>query len=163
LSMGALLSLVVTARQRVRVEGLVLMAPVVQLRGRDAKALRALRFLPLFDVAPKWIVKKNVDIEADDVRAEAPLLPRYPVRAALELFAVQDLALAAEKGITCPSLVVGAVHDHVVDTDAAMALAHRLPFSRTVLLQRGCHIIPRDLDRALAITEACHFVEDLSR
>jgi pimeloyl-ACP methyl ester carboxylesterase len=80
-----------------------------------------------------------------------------------DLFELEDLARGAERRITCPSLIIGAVNDHVVDTDEVMALQRRLPFSRRVLLQRGFHIIPRDTDRAVALTEVAHFVEELAR
>lgn len=159
LSMGALLSMVLAARRVCRVDTLVLMAPVLAFAGRNAKLLRRLRALPVQALAPKWVEKTGSDIELPEVRAEAPLLPRYPLARAFDLFALQDLAREAEPRIACPSIVLGAVNDHVVDTDAVLALSDRLPFSKKVLLQRGFHIIPRDTDRALAITEICHFLD----
>ncbi len=163
LSMGALLAMVLAARHTRRVDGVVLMAPVVRLRAKDARALRRLRFLPVLAVAPPWVEKKSTDIEDDAVRATAPILPRYPLARAFDLFDLQDLARAAEPRLTCPSLIIGAVNDHVVDTDAVMALAGRLPFSKKVLLQRGFHIIPRDTDHAHALTEIAHFVDTVAR
>ncbi|MFZ5445880.1 MAG: alpha/beta hydrolase [Myxococcota bacterium] len=159
LSMGALLAMILAGRRTRRVDALVLLAPVLRFHQREARLLRALRFLPVFDVAPKWVQKSGTDIELDEVRAESPVIMRYPLARAFDLMALQDLAKAAEPRITCPSLVVGAAHDHVVDTDAALALADRLPFSKKVLLQRGFHIIPRDTDRALAFTEIHHFLD----
>lgn len=163
LSMGGLLAMVLAARFGTRVQGLVLMAPALKLRARDARALRRLRWLPGLDVKELWIPKTSTDIESDEVRAGAPVLPRYPLARVLDLFTLADLARAAERRITCPSLIIGAVNDHVVDTDEVMALQARLPFSRRVLLQRGFHIIPRDTDRAVALTEIAHFVEELAR
>lgn len=162
LSMGGLLAMLLAARHRARVNGLVLMAPALRLKGRDARALRRLRWLPGLDVKERWLEKKSTDIESDEVRAGAPILPRYPLARVLDLFALADLAHEAEPRITCPSLVIGAVNDHVVDTDAVLALQQRLPFSRRLLLQRGFHIIPRDTDRAVALTGISHFVEELS-
>lgn len=159
LSMGALLGLVLAARHRDRVKGLVLLAPVLKLAGKDARVLRRLRALPIPQVAPRWVEKKSTDIELDEVRAQSPVLPRYPLSRAWDLFELQDEARAAIPRVQCPSLVIGAVNDHVVDTDAVMELPKLLPFSRGVLLQRGFHIIPRDTDRAVALTEAAHFVE----
>ena len=97
------------------------------------------------------------------MRATAPVLPRYPLSRVFDLFELADLATEAEPRISCPSLVIAAVNDHVVDTRAVLALQERLPFSRRVLLQRGFHIIPRDTDRAVALTEIAHFVEELAR
>lgn len=159
LSMGGLLSMILAARHRGRVHGLVLMAPVVKLRGRGPAALRALRWLPVFDAAPRWVVKDGTDLEDDAIRATAPVLPRYPLARAFDLFALQQLAHDAERRITCPSLVIAAVNDHVVDSDAVLRLQARLPFSQRLVLQRGFHIIPRDTDRAVAISEIAHFVD----
>lgn len=163
LSMGALLAMVLAARNRSRVHGLVLMAPALRLEGRDARLLRALRWLPGLDVRETWLKKTSTDIELDEVRAQSPVLPRYPLSRVLDLFSLADLAKESEPRIGCPSLVIGAVNDHVVDTREVMALQARLPFSRRLLLQRGFHIIPRDTDRAVALTEIAHFVEELSR
>lgn len=159
LSMGGLLSMVLAARNRGRVHGLVLMAPVVKLRGRGPSTLRRLRWLPVFDAAPRWVIKHGTDIEDDEVRAAAPVLPKYPLARAFDLFALQQLAREAEPRICCPSLVIGAVNDHVVVTDEVFALQSRLPFSERLVLQRGFHIIPRDTDRAVAIAGVAHFVE----
>lgn len=160
LSMGGLLSMVLAARHP-RVRGLVLMAPALKLKAFGPRLLRRLRGLPGLDVREQWIEKKGTDIESAEARAGAPVLARYPLARAIELFALADLAREAEQRITCPSLIIGAVNDHVVDTTAVMALQQRLPFSRRVLLQRGFHIIPRDTDRAVALTEIAHFVEAL--
>ena len=161
LSMGGLLAMVLAARAGGRIHGLVLMAPAMKLRAPQARALRRLRWLPGLDVKERWLLKQGSDIESDDARAGAPVLPRYPLARVIDLFDLEDLARESERRITCPSLIIGAVHDHVIDTDEVMALQKRLPFSRRLLLQRGFHIIPRDTDRAVAFTEIAHFVEEL--
>ena len=163
LSMGGLLAMVLAAAHRARVQGLVLLAPALELKAREARALRTLRWLPGLQIKERWVIKKGTDIESDEVRATAPVLPRYPLARVFDLFELADLATEAEPRITCPSLVIAAVNDHVVDTRAVLALQERLPFSRRVLLQRGFHIIPRDTDRAVALTEIAHFVEELAR
>lgn len=163
LSMGGLLGMCLAARLPTRVQGLVLLAPALELRSPQGRALRRLRWLPGLDVKDTWLEKKTTDIELDEVRAQAPILPRYPLSRVLDLFELAELARHAERRIGCPSLVIGAAHDRVVDTDEVMKLPQRLPFSRGLLLQRGRHIIPRDTDRALALTELSHFVEDLAR
>lgn len=163
LSMGGLLAMVLAARFRGRVQGLVLMAPALKLRARDARALKRLRWLPGLDVKEQWIAKKGTDIESAEVRADAPVLSKYPLARVWDLFDLADLAREAEPRISCPSLIIGAVNDHVVDTDEVMALQRRLRFSRRLLLQRGFHIIPRDTDRAVALTEISHFVQELAR
>jgi carboxylesterase len=162
LSMGALLAMVLASRFRGRVNGLVLIAPALKLRSRQARALGRLRWLPGLDVRETWLTKKTTDIEDDEVRAQSPILPRYPLSRVVDLLSLADLARSAERRIDCPSLVIGAKHDHVVDTDEVMALQARLPFSQRLLLQRGWHIIPRDTDRAVALSAIAQFVETLA-
>lgn len=159
LSMGALLALLLAARHPARVKGLVLLAPAIRLGARDARLLKRLRFLPVAALAPRWVKKESTDLELDEVRAQSPILPRYPLERVLDLFDLQDEAREALPRVRCPSLVLASVHDHVIDPEAALDLARALPFSRAVRLQRGFHIIPRDTDRALALTEVAHFVD----
>lgn len=161
LSMGGLLAMILAGRSRGLVRGLVLMAPALELKGRDARLLKRLKWIPAFDLREYWIIKKGTDIESNEVRAGAPVLPRYPLARVFDLFKLAELAREAEANIGCPSLVIAAVNDHVVDTREVLALQERLPFSKRVLLQRGFHIIPRDTDRAVALTEIAHFVEHL--
>jgi carboxylesterase len=162
LSMGALLAMVLASRFQARISGLVLIAPALRLRSRQARALKKLRWVPGLDVRETWLTKTSTDIETDEVRAQSPILPRYPLSRVLDLLELADLARHAERRINCPSLVIGAKHDHVVDTDEVMALQSRLPFSQRLLLQRGFHIIPRDTDRAPALSAIAHFVESVT-
>jgi carboxylesterase len=159
LSMGGLLAMILAARRMVRVDGLVLMAPVLGFHARNARALRRLRFLPLEGLLDTWVKKKGTDIEDEEIRAQSPVLWRYPLSRAYDLMELQDLARDAEPRITCPSLVLAARNDHVVDTQKVISLSQRLPFSRLLELQRGFHIIPRDTDRAIALSAIAQFVD----
>ncbi len=161
LSMGALLGVVVAAERAERVRGLVLLAPVARLQRLSARVLRLTRGTGLPRLLPKWVEKHGTDLELDEERAAAPLLPRYPLASALELFRLQDLAEARAPQVTCPSLLIAAARDHVVDLRGVELLQRRLRGSRLVVLQRGYHIIPRDRDRALAATETAEFLDGL--
>lgn len=163
LSMGGLLAMVLAARFPARVQGLVLLAPAMRLKSPQAHALRAVRHLPLFELKNHWLAKHGSDIEAEEIRVQAPLLPKYPLNRVLDLFELQDIASDAERRINCPSLIIGAVNDHTVETAEVMALHQRLPFSRKVLLQRGFHQVARDSDRALVATEVAHFIDEIAR
>ena len=163
LSMGALLGTLLAARHPSRVAGLALMAPVVQVKRGGARVLRALRRFPLRGLVPEWVTKDSTDVELDAVRADAPLMPRYPLARVLDLFTLQDLVSDALEDVRCPSVVLAARNDHVVDFEAVTAFQSRLPRSRLVTLQRGFHIIPRDTDRAVAITEVAEFFDRVSR
>lgn len=159
LSMGGLLSMLLAARNAALVRAMVLLAPALRLQGFGATALNTVRRAALLDAAPQWLSKAGVDLEDDDARAEAPVLPRYPLKRVLDLFTLQRWARDAVPRLTCPSLVVAAVHDHVVQLDPILALQARLPFSEKLVLQRGYHQVVRDTDRALAITRVAHFLE----
>jgi carboxylesterase len=161
LSMGALLALLLAARRPQGVAGLVLLAPVVRLRRLGARLLRALRATPLRRAFPAWVSKHTTDLSLDEERLRAPLLARYPLARALDLFALQDLAEAAVPQVACPVLALAAAHDHVVALAGVEALVRRLPHGRLVVLQRGWHIIPRDADRALASACTADFLEEL--
>ena len=165
LSMGGLLSVLLAARHPSRVSGLALMAPVVAVRRGGARFLKRLRHLPigLRGLVPEWVTKDTTDIELDDVRAESPLMPRYPLARVLDLFTLQDLVSDALPDVRCDSVVLAAKGDHVVDYDSVCRFQARLPRSRLVTLQRGFHIIPRDVDRAVAITAIAEFFDSVAR
>lgn len=106
--------------------------------------------------------KSAVDLEDAAARAEAPLMARYPLARAFDLFALQDTAREAWPRTTAPALVAASVHDHVVDFGAVEALRHARPGVRFVRLQRGFHQLCRDRDRALVIAEAAAFVDEVA-
>ena len=162
LSMGALLGVVAAARRAAAVRGLVLLAPVARLRRPSARLLRALRKTGVPALLPAWVRKHTTDLELDDERAAAPILPRYPLARVLDLFALQDLADELAPRVACPALVFAAASDHVVDLRGVEALQRRLARSRLVVLQRGFHIIPRDRDRATVATETAEFLDTLA-
>ena len=161
LSMGALLGVIVAARRVDQVRGLVLLAPVARLRAPAARLLRLVRKTALPRLLPAWLEKRTIDLELDDERAAAPILPRYPLASVLDLFRVQDLAEALAPQVRCPALLIAAASDHVVDFRGVEGLQRRLCNSRLVVLQRGFHIIPRDRDRALAATETAELLDGL--
>ncbi|MEW5742557.1 MAG: alpha/beta fold hydrolase [Myxococcota bacterium] len=162
LSMGALLATLLAARHPSRVRGLGLMAPVVQVRRGGARFLRVVRRLPLRGLLPEWVKKETTDIELDEVRAESPLMPRYPLARVLDLFSLQDLVFDSLQDVRCDSVVLASRNDRVVDFEAVADFQRRLPRSRLVTLQRGRHIIPRDADRALAITTLADFFDGVA-
>ena len=161
LSMGSLLALLLASRRPADVTGLVLLAPVVRFRAWNVRLLRAVRTTPLRRAFPRWVHKRTTDLSLPEARDEAPLLRRYPLARVLDLLTVQDLAWLAVPRVQCPALVVAAAHDHVVALSGVEELAQRLQRARLVVLQRGWHIVPRDADRALAITEAATFLDAL--
>lgn len=163
LSMGGLLGVLLAARYPSRVSGLALLAPVVAVKRGGARLLRRVRRLPVRGLFPEWVTKETTDIELDEVRAQSPLMRRYPLTRVLDLFTLQDLVSDSLRDVHCDCLVLAARNDHVVDYEAVRAFQQRLPRSRLVTLQRGFHIIPRDVDRAVAITEVAEFFDRVAR
>jgi carboxylesterase len=160
LSMGALLGLLLAERHGARVSRLVLMAPVMKVRQRGGRVLSAMGPLVAEGLTSRWIQKKTTDLEDDEARARAPVLPRYPVARLFDLFELQRLAQRAASRVTSPTLIAAAVNDHVVDFGSIEALHRDVPGSRLLVLQRGFHILPQDVDRARLLTEVAEFVDD---
>jgi carboxylesterase len=159
LSMGGLLGLILAAREAERVRRLVVMAPVLQLRAGPGRWLHRFRHTPLAHAVPTWFKKAPPDLEDEVMRAQAPSPERFPVARVLDLFSLQDLAKRAISSVRCPTLIFAATNDHVVDPGALDDLHAALPSSRLVRLQRGYHVIPRDLERARVISETAEFLD----
>ncbi|MBS1149265.1 MAG: alpha/beta fold family hydrolase [Myxococcaceae bacterium] len=162
LSMGALLGMLLAARHPQRVSGLALMAPVWKLRPLDGRLLRRLRWLPIAEWTGLWVKKSTTDIEDVAARADAPILPRYPLARLYDLFTIQDHARQVVTQVHCPTLVAAAEQDHVVDFRSVQRLVSALPRARLLTLRRGFHILPRDNDRALLAHEVAGFFDGLA-
>jgi esterase/lipase len=52
------------------------------------------------------------------------------------------------------------VHDHVVQFESVEALHASMPGSRWLVLQRGFHILPHDVDRARLMAEVAEFIDE---
>lgn len=164
LSMGALLGVLLAARQPERVAGLALVAPALRFRGPTMFALKRLRRYPLLEWARPWIEKNGTDIQSPEALAEAPVLPAFPSARLQDMWALQEAALAALPRVRCPTLVAVAVQDHVVDPEGGKLLVQRLtaaPSVRFIHIQEGFHIIPRDAGGPLLCEEVGGFFERL--
>jgi carboxylesterase len=159
LSMGALLALLLAARFPERVGAVALLAPALKLQSRGARVLEVLKVVRRHPFDSLWVKKAGSDIEDDEVRARAPLLPRYPAARLRDVFALQRLAPAAAARVSCPALVVVAEQDHVIDVAAARALPRAMHNATLVTLQRGFHQVARDTDRARTAAEVGGFFD----
>lgn len=159
LSMGGLLAMILAARHGPRISKVVLMAPAMKLRAIETKLLRLVRHRRLGLLKAQWVKKEGTDIEDDTVRAQAPVLARYPLSRLFDLFTLQDVAQLIVPLVTQPTLIAAAVHDHVVALDSIKRLHRQILTSRFLLLQRGFHIVPRDTDRALLLAEISEFLD----
>lgn len=161
LSMGALLGMLLAAASPEKVKGLALVAPVWKLRPLDGRILARLRWLPLPRWTGYWVKKTSTDIEDTAARADAPILPKFPLARLYDLFTVQEHARAVVPRVRCPALVAAALHDHVVDYPSVVKLSQQLPRGTLLTLRQGFHIAPRDTDRATLADAVSSFFDGL--
>ncbi len=161
LSVGALLALRLAARHPEAVRALALMAPAVRFRGPRMFLVRQLARTPLLEWTRPWVAKTGTDISDPEARAEAPVLPAFPVARLKDVCTLQALAARDAARVRCPTLVAVAEQDHVVDPEGGRWLACRLPAApsvRVLSLRQGFHIIPRDTAGPLLAAEVGDFL-----
>jgi len=175
LSMGALLAIQLAIERSSAVTGLVLLSPAVELaRGvprwmhGPLRALGAVdaRLPPLRAALARVIFAKGgSDIADADVRSRHPGYRHIPLRALLNLLALQRLALASAPAITQPTLVIHARQDHTVPVAAAEALFARIGAAekRLVVLPDSFHVVTVDRERDRVRDEITAFVEARAR
>lgn len=159
LSMGALLSVVMAAKHPERVRSLTLVAPAMHFIGPTMALVRSLHRWPVIETIQPWVEKQSTDISDPRVRADAPVLQRFPSAWLRSLFRIQAVARARMHEVRAPTLIVSAEQDHVVSVQGARELAQAIRGDvRLIRLARGFHIIPRDVDAELLFREAVEFV-----
>jgi carboxylesterase len=164
LSMGALLGLRLAARCPELVKGLVLIAPAARFKGPKMALLKGLRHTGLLERVKPWVRKTATDLSDPVALAEAPILPAFPSARLNDLWILQEAALADAPLVRCPTLVVVAEQDHVVDPEGGRWLAGQLTRAsavRLLSLQEGYHIIPRDRGGPRMAAEVGDFLERL--
>jgi carboxylesterase len=162
LSMGALLALGLAARHPETVRALALVAPAVRFRGPRMFLIRQLARTPVLEWARPWVEKTGTDISDLQTRAEAPILPAFPVARLRDLCTLQNLAVRDVPHVRCPTLVAVAEQDHVVDPEGGRWLAQRLTAAlsvRFLSLRDGFHVSPRDTAGPLLSAEVGNFLE----
>lgn len=163
LSMGALLSVLLAARHPERVHGLALMAPAMRFQDPAMRFLRAVQRLP-FELLRPWVPKSGSDLESESERQSTPVLPAFPTARLRDLWSIQDKARKALSLVRASTLVAMAKNDHVVHLDGARELVRGLsaaPSVRFIQLERGYHVMTRDLGRELLISEVGEFFDRL--
>jgi carboxylesterase len=164
LSMGALLSLLLATRRPDRVHGLALLAPAVHFLGPTMALLYRVRNLPLLEIVRPWIDKQSTDIVNPAVRAEAPVMHRFPSARIHDLYLLRERALAAAGNVVAPALVACAKNDHVVSLEGGRQLVRALtasPSVRFIRIDEGAHIMPRDDGGPVVCAEVGEFFDRL--
>jgi carboxylesterase len=109
-----------------------------------------------------WVRKTATDLSDPMALAEAPILPAFPSIRLNDLWILQEAALLDAPYVRCPTMVVVAEQDHVVDPEGGRWLAAQLtgsPVVRLLSLQEGYHIIPRDRGGPRMAAEVGNFLE----
>lgn len=162
LSVGALLAVVLAARHQERVNGLGLMAPALRFLGRDVRLLERFQRWPVWELVKPSVEKTGTDIEDPTMRAQAPILPSFPIARLRDVFTLQKMAREALPLVQAPVFVAVADRDNVVDQAGARELVRGLskaPAVRFIRLTEGAHIIPRDKGGELAAAEMGEFFD----
>jgi len=146
-SMGALVACALAHDLPSRVDGLVLLAPALELQpqGRLAAILGRAPLVAGF-VVPKH---SGSDVRDPIMRKKNPGLDGIPVGAVAELGLLQSHVERQLPGIAAPALVVMGARDHTVTVAGAKRLAKRIGSgpAHVELLPRSWHLVGIDVER----------------
>lgn len=157
-SMGALVACALAHDLPARVDGLVLLAPALELTaaGRLGAVLAGLPF------ARDVIVPKRggADVADPEMRARNPCMDAVPLAAVGELARLQRHVDRLLPGIAAPTLVVHGARDHTVTLAGARRLARRIGSgpAELVVLPRSQHLVGIDVERERVADEAARFL-----
>ena len=160
-SMGALVACALAHDHPERVDGLVLLAPALEL-GLAGRLGAALGRLP---AVGRVVVPKTAgsDVRDAEMRARNPCLDGVPLGAVAELEALAEHVNRGLPGIVAPALVVAARHDHTVTLGGARRLARRIGSgpARLLVLEESWHLVGVDVERDLCARETVDFLDAL--
>jgi len=160
-SMGALVACALAHDHPAKVDGLVLLAPALELSaiGRLGARLARLPFTRNV-IIPK---RGGADVADLEMRRLNPCMDAVPLSALTELALLQRHVDRLLPGIAAPALVVHGAHDHTVTLAGARRLARRIGSgpARLVVLPRSWHLVGIDVERDRVADEATRFLESL--
>ena len=160
-SMGALVACALAHDQPARVDGLVLLAPALELAAGGKLGALLGRIPWLRDaIVPK---RAGSDVADADMRRRNPCMDAVPLAAVAELVALQAHVDHQLPGIAAPAIVVMGAKDHTVTVAGARRLARRIGSgpAEVVLLRRSWHLVGVDVERAACADAAVRFLEAL--
>ncbi len=160
-SMGALVACALAHDHPARVDGLVLLAPALELavQGRLGAALGRVPLLAGL-VLPK---RAGSDVSDVEMRRRNPCMDGIPIGAVAELAALQRDVDRLLPGIAAPALVVHGAHDHTVTMGGARRLARRIGSgpAELLVLRRSWHLVGIDVERERCAAAATAFLSGL--
>jgi carboxylesterase len=162
-SMGALVACALAHDHPERVDGLVLLAPALELQLPGWLASQLGRVGPLSRV----IVPKQAGSDVRDLEMRARnrevTLDGVPLAAVAELRALGEHVDRQLPGIAAPALVVAGAHDHTVTVAGARRVARRIGSgpAELVVLEDSWHLLGLDVERDVCADEAARFLAGL--
>jgi carboxylesterase len=146
-SMGALVACALAHDHPEQVDGLILLAPALELTlpGRLG-ALLGRSGLLRRRVIPKG---SGSDVRDEEMRRRNPCLPGVPLAAVAELGALAAFVDRVAPGVAAPALVVAGGRDHTVTLAGARRLARRLGSgpAEVLVLPESWHLVGVDVER----------------
>jgi len=162
-SMGALVACALAHDQPDKVDGLVLLAPALELQwaGRLAGLLGRSGLL-WRTVVPKG---SGSDVRDEVMRKRNPCLTGVPLAAVAELQALAAWVDGALPGVAAPAVVIAGGQDHTVTLSGARRLARRIGSgpAELVVLPESWHLVGVDVERERCADEALRFIGGLAR
>jgi len=160
-SMGALVACALAHDRPERVDGLVLLAPALELQLQGwLGALLGRTSLLRAAVIPK---ASGSDVRDAEMRARNPGLPGVPLGAVAELGALARHVDRQLPGIAAPALVIAGGHDHTVTLGGVRRLARRIGSGPAglLVLPESWHLVGIDVERDRCAGEALRFLAAL--
>lgn len=160
-SMGALVACALAHDHPEQVDGLVLLAPAMELKlpGRLG-ALLGRSGLLWRTVVPKG---SGSDVRDEEMRRRNPCLDGVPLAAVAELGELAAFVDRAAAGVAAPALVVCGGQDHTVTLGGARRLARRLGSgpAEVLVLPESYHLVGVDVERERCADAALDFLAGL--
>jgi carboxylesterase len=157
-SMGALVACALAHDHPGQVDGLILLAPALELTapGRLAGLLGRSGLL-WRTVVPKG---SGSDVRDEAMRRRNPCLTGVPLAAVAELGELATFVDRAAPGVAAPALVVAGGQDHTVTLSGARRLARRLGSgpSEVLVLPESFHLVGVDVEREQCADAALAFL-----
>jgi len=160
-SMGALVACALAHDQPARVDGLVLLAPALQLAAQGRLGALLGRVPPLAGVVvPK---RAGSDVSDPEMRRRNPCMDGIPVGAVAELEALQRHVDGQLPGIAAPALVIQGARDHTVTLRGARRLARRIGSgpAEVLVLPRSWHLVGIDVERDRVAADVAAFFDSI--
>jgi carboxylesterase len=160
-SMGALVACALAHDFPAQVDGLVLLAPALELAAAGRLGARLAR-LPFTRnvVVPK---RGGADVADPEMRRQNPCMDAVPLAAVAELVDLQAHVDRQLPGIAAPALIFHGARDHTVTLAGARRLARRIGSgpAELVVLPRSWHLVGIDVERDRVADESARFLESL--